>query len=306
VSKLVCPYHAWVYGRDGRLRSAPHMPEGFNPADYGLYRCPVRVVEGLVFVCLGDDPPDFEPTAREIEQLFKPHRFDQAKVCHRATYHLRCNWKIAGENTWECYHCTHTHPEYCSVMTYATAFDSPRKQAERDAQQRESEARARGLGHPVVDRSAPRDPAHFVNQVPIRPGYVTQSQDGQPVAPLMGDFKAYDGRLAGFMTYPIIWFAASNDHALLVRFTPHGPVDTEVEYAWLVHAGAVEGVDYDVGRVTWLWRTTAEQDQTICENNQAGVQSRRYQPGPYAVVEGAADQFIRWYLRCMRQGPGNA
>lgn len=60
---------------------------------------------------------------------------------------------------------------------------------------------------------------------------------------------------------------------------------------------AVEGVDFDVERVTWLWRATTEQDVRLCENNQRGVNSRRYQPGPYSETEGEVEAFIQWYLR---------
>ena len=36
--RVQCPYHAWSYGFDGSLRSAPHTDEidGFDPQCYGL------------------------------------------------------------------------------------------------------------------------------------------------------------------------------------------------------------------------------------------------------------------------------
>ena len=63
VERLVCPYHAWAYQLDGHLQSARQMPADFKPADYGLLVCHLRVVEGLIFVCLSDEePPDFDET----------------------------------------------------------------------------------------------------------------------------------------------------------------------------------------------------------------------------------------------------
>jgi Rieske 2Fe-2S family protein len=299
VKKLVCPYHAWVYETDGRLLAARHMPDDFDPAQHGLRPAAVRVVEGLIFVHLGPAPVDFDPTARAVSLLFARHRLGDAVVAHHETYQLRCNWKIAAENTWECYHCTHAHPEYCSVMTHATAFESPRRTAERESALRSWQEQARQLGRLPSAEALAVSPDHFLNATPIRDGWQTQSADGRPLAPLLGDFTEYDGGLHGFMTYPIVWFAASNDHALLVRFAPRDPLTTEVRYTWLVRAGAQPGVDFDVDRLTWLWRTTADQDQRICEDNQAGVQSRVYQPGPYSTVESGAAGFTRWYLERM-------
>jgi Rieske 2Fe-2S family protein len=69
-----------------------------------------------------------------------------------------------------------------------------------------------------------------------------------------------------------------------------------MEFTWLVREDAVAGVDYDPLTLSWLWRITAEQDKTICENNQKGVNSRRYQPGPYSTIESSTRDFIAWYL----------
>ena len=48
--------------------------------------------------------------------------------------------------------------------------------------------------------------------------------------------------------------------------------------------------------VTWLWAKTVEEDIWLCENNQRGVSSRHYEPGPYTTMEDNAERFIRWYL----------
>ena len=52
-----------------------------------------------------------------------------------------------------------------------------------------------------------------------------------------------------------------------------GPQLTEVEFTWLVHPDAVEGRDYDLERLTWIWKVTTDQDKTIVDDNQSGVNS---------------------------------
>lgn len=299
LKKLVCPYHAWVYDKDGRLLAAKHMPDNFDSEDYGLQRCAVRIVEGLIFICLSpNDAPDFDPQARELEELYRPHGFGRAKIAHTQTYRIKSNWKIVYENAWECYHCSHAHPEYCSVMPYATAFESSRRLEERNRRVSEWEAFASSIGHHLATNVAEKESKHdiFIYRGPIRSGYLTESIDGQPVAPLMGGMKQYDGGISGYMTLPLIWFVAASDHALLTRFTPINALETEAQYCWLVDGDAVAGVDYQIERLTHLWRATAEQDVKICEENQAGVMSRSYLPGPYSTAELGADRFIRWYL----------
>ena len=121
----------------------------------------------------------------------------------------------------------------------------------------------------------------------------------EPLAPLMGEFNEYDGGQTAISFNPLSHLLMSNDTATLFRFTPAGPTSAEMEVIWLVAEHAREGADYDVKRVSWLWNVTTRQDQTITENNQAGVMSRRYQPGPYSQMEGAVDGSVRWYLSLM-------
>jgi len=69
-----------------------------------------------------------------------------------------------------------------------------------------------------------------------------------------------------------------------------------MELVWLVRGDAREGIDYDLDRLTWLWRVTTEADKRITEDNQRGVNSRYYEPGPYAPVEPNAIGWVDWYL----------
>lgn len=295
--RLVCPYHAWVYATDGSLVQARHMPEDFNRADYGLRTCHVRVVEGLIFICCAETPPPFDAIAHDIADYFGPYELARTQPAYRVRHVIAANWKIVAENFFECYHCSHTHPEFCSVMSYGRALDTPsgaRNQAAFVAEWEQIAAREgwRTGGVAITDSTV-----HQIQRTPIRRGYLTQSEDGAPVAPLLGRLTAYDGAVTAIQMYPLIWLLACSDHAMLARFTPLSPHETELELTWMVREGAVAGRDYQPERVSWLWRVTAEEDKTICENNQRGVVSRRYIPGPYATTEGAVEHLVAWYLR---------
>jgi phenylpropionate dioxygenase-like ring-hydroxylating dioxygenase large terminal subunit len=297
VAKLVCPYHAWSFNLDGSFLTARQLPEAAEHEDLGLRQAHVQVVEGLIHICLAQQPPDLEPLAADIRKFYGPHGLPQAKIAVRTTLVLRANWKIAAENFFECYHCLPSHPELDKVMSYVRAFDSSRHAEERREYTVRWEARARELGHVTGANKRTDGACHSVCRIPIREGFLTQSKDGRPVAPLMGSFKAYDGGVTGMQFYPINWFVADNDYAMLVRFTPLALQETEAEITWLVHREAVEGRDYQVEALTWLWANTLREDQKITEDNQAGVNSRFYRPGPHSKEEQPLDEFLQWYLR---------
>ncbi|MFN0050819.1 MAG: aromatic ring-hydroxylating oxygenase subunit alpha [Planctomycetales bacterium] len=298
--RLVCPYHAWTYELDGSLCAVRHLPEDFDKAQWGLHPVALHEVAGLIFVCLSDRPPDFSQTAADLAEYLAPHRLERTKICCRRVEIIQANWKTVVENFWECYHCAPTHPEFCSVMSYAHAQNHERLAAERqEFEQRWREETAR-KGRLIGSIARGPNGLHQGGRLPIRPGFLTQSRGGKPVAPLLGDYSEYDGGITSFTHLPLIWYVVANDYAFLTRFTPRAPLETELELTWLVHKDAVEERDYDPAEVCWMWRETALQDQTICENNQRGILSSRYQPGPYSTAEQTVEEFVRWYLDELR------
>ena len=135
---------------------------------------------------------------------------------------------------------------------------------------------------------------------PIREGFLTLTKDGTPAGPLLGELEEYDGAETGVTFGALSYFYVANDHATTFRFTPRSPTFTEVVVTWLVREDAVEGVDYDIDHLKWLWDVTTVEDTRIINNNQKGVNSRRYLPGPYSEREPSPARFTAWYLSRLR------
>jgi Rieske 2Fe-2S family protein len=299
---FVCPYHAWSYNIDGTLRAARHMLPDFDRTEYGLKSVPLRVIEGLIFVCLAQHPPGLEDVEQVLGRSARAHGWDQAKVAHRESYPVTANWKLVEENYMECYHCAPAHVEYSRFHLYARPEEANR---EADARLRER-MRSSGLDIPDVDhwgeRALQGQEAVDSLRSALADGAVSGSEDGKALAPLMGEFQSYDGGVTFFDVGLNNHFLAYADHGVIYRFVPQTVDCTHMEVIWLVRGDAAAGVDYDVERLTWLWRVTSEADKRIIELNQQGVNSRWYEPGPYSQMEQHAARFVRWVLAGLSAG----
>jgi glycine betaine catabolism A len=288
--KLMCPYHQWVYNKDGSLFKSRLMPEDFDKSSFGLEPVKVEVVSGLIFISLSESPPDFGPVIRDFKPFLDPYKVDKAKVAFRKSYELKTNWKLVAENFRECYHCGIAHPEYCSVVVGANLTES----AEAVSSERRIAWQEKGLSIDTINFE--NDSFHFAIRYPLRPGFESYSLDGKPVAKPMGDHKDFDAGVLGLVLMPGFWMDAVSDYMWFMRVTAVGPDKTFIDLTWLVDETAVEGVDYSVERLTEFWKITGEQDWKLCENNFKGIECSRYQPGPYAPVEDEVAKFISWYL----------
>jgi phenylpropionate dioxygenase-like ring-hydroxylating dioxygenase large terminal subunit len=294
--RLTCPYHAWSYDLNGRLVVAQQMPEPFERNRLSLKSLAVRVVDGLIFTTFAERPLDFAPAEAALARSAHVHGWGKAKVAHRELYSIKANWKLAIENYMECYHCKPAHPEFSRRHVYAR----PAKQVEE--LEKSGRRRAEALGIFIADldgygcAAKPGGESVSVFRSALYDGVASATSDGQPVARLMGDFADYDGNSTYFDIGPLSDFLAYADHGVIYRFIPRAVQHTEMEVVWLVHEDAVEGKDYDLERLTWLWNTTSAEDKKIVEANQAGVNSRFFVPGPYSLQEPYALRFIEWYL----------
>lgn len=294
--KLKCPYHSWVYDKNGSLRSARLMPDDLDKSQLGLHPVHVAMIEGAIFISLADKPPDFSQEIAALSPYLRPYQLDNAKVAYRDRYELEANWKLIGENFRECYHCGPVHIEYCSVVVGANLVE------DREAVVAESKAlwQQQGLAVDTIENTG--DASHYATRYPLRPGMESYTLDGKPAALPMGQYKQYDNGVVGLINYPNFWMDGVSDYIWCMRITPIDALRAVVDLTWLVDGKAAEGVDYDIERLTEFWKITGEQDWHLCENNQKGIRSVRYEPGPMAPSEEDVVNFHTWYLNRMRKG----
>jgi phenylpropionate dioxygenase-like ring-hydroxylating dioxygenase large terminal subunit len=293
---FACPYHGWTYGTDGSLQSARHMPDGFDKSAYGLKPLNLRVIEGLVFLSFARTPLGLGRVEKTLRACYGPYGWDAARVAHRETYPIAANWKLAVENYLECYHCAPAHPEYSQLH----AIEQPAWRIEALNERLRQRSAALGLDMTVHDHwtsSEAGEEAVWAFRYPLYDEAVTGSADGKSLAPLMGRLTQFDGGATSVHLGPASFCLSYADHGVIYRFVPKTAETSEMEVIWLVRAEAREGVDYDLAKLTWLWRVTSEADKRIIEHNQLGVNSRYYEPGPYAPMENNARRYVDWYLR---------
>jgi phenylpropionate dioxygenase-like ring-hydroxylating dioxygenase large terminal subunit len=302
--RLTCPYHAWTYNLDGSLQAARLMPEDFDAQQHGLHRCHVKVHHGFIFMNLSPgEEPEFDEEFAVFEPHLEFHGFAEAKIAHRASYPTVANWKLVVENFFECYHCVPAHPEYCSrhlrdalVALGAGPNSGPTEAVERFTPVLEEwQALAAKLGRPLGSVDDDEHSLHmkFYQQRPHRSDIESETEDGRPVARLMGRRTECDYGRMHLSFSPFSHIVACNDFAALILFTPRSAMNTDVEIIWLVD-GRAETVD--VERMKWMWDVTTRQDKVITENNQRGILSSRYQPGCLSNQERRVDTFNKWYL----------
>jgi len=300
---FTCSYHAWSYALDGRLRSAVALVDGADKSALGLKPVRLQEIGGLLFCTFDPGAASLDAAAASFIPGLEYQGIPGARIAARRQYPTAANWKLVIENFLECYHCLPAHPQYSAMMGHVKryAIDSPDQAAEWN-EEVEAWVRAEAVSDfpGAVFETAEAEWGHAdITRFPIGAGRRTQSEDGQPVAPLMGRYPRYDGGVAHFGVPPFAYFFGLNDHAVLFQFLPRAAQYTDVTVTWLVDgSAAAEAVD--VERMVWLWDITTVQDKAIIEANAAGVRSRAYMPGPYSKLEQWGVPLVTQYIADLR------
>lgn len=314
VKRFVCPYHQWTYDRGGRLLLWRGMQDGLDKSELGMHRAHARELEGMIFISLAPQPQDFEPASAVIGPVARPQGLTRAKVAKMMDFDVHANWKLVWENNRECYHCNVNHPQYIKAnFDHYNADDTIERVAlhlKLVTERSEAKWAEQGLAVRVeTGMTEFPDPDkniwYSANRTPLVDGYVSETMDGKQVAPLMGDYTDPDVGTLRVRMLPNFWMHASCDHSVAVRLTPNGLDRTAIRMIWLVNSKAQEGKDYDLEKLLPFWQLTAEQDWAICVNQQRGVSSHAYTPGPLSTYkEYNLDRFLRWYLKQMEDAIG--
>lgn len=296
VAKLVCHYHQWTYELDGRLLFAgSEMGADFNMADFNLKPVHVKTAGGYIFISLADEPPAIDDFLRTLEHYMEPYDMENTKVAVRTDLVEQANWKLVIENNRECYHCSGSHPELLNTLLEWDDVTDPRaSQAFKD---QVAACTTRWDADKIPYAHASFGLRNRIVRMPLLAGTVSMTMDGKPgCKKLMGRITDPDLGSMRILHLPHSWNHCMGDHMIVFTVWPLGPTQSVVTTKWLVHKDAVEGVDYDPENLRKVWDATNDQDRRLAEENQRGINSKAYQPGPYSkTYEFGVINFIDWY-----------
>lgn len=114
-SEFSCPYHAWTYDLEGRLKSAP-LSKSVDKDNFDFKNCRLPTVKldtwgGWIFVNFDPDSMSFADYAniggiRKFSDLLHP---EETMISDEYTFELNCNWKFVPENVNDFYHVKIVH-----------------------------------------------------------------------------------------------------------------------------------------------------------------------------------------------------
>ncbi len=249
---ITCPYHAWSYHADGRLRSArgSEKARGFDASAICLQPVRVEQLLDLVFVNLDRDATSLATTfpglAEEITER-TPWLGDVRWVGPDRIRpgppepELAANWKVLAENCLECYHCVPSHPDFVDLVDIGSY------------------------------------------RVTVHGNWVSSlSRAGRP------DNRAYPFRPNDPSRHADFWYLWPNTtlnvlpgdaRFIAFRFEPAGPVATRLTFDVLAVPGTQPNPARDAYGRDVLW----PEDKSICEAVQRGLTSAGYRQGRFIV-----------------------
>ena len=103
---IVCPYHAWTYNLDGKLRGAPAMSqnEGFCKDHYRLPKVRCEEWLGWVFVSLDPNAETVSDKLAEVAEMISAYDMTNYSESFYEEHVWNTNWKVLAENFMESYH----------------------------------------------------------------------------------------------------------------------------------------------------------------------------------------------------------
>ncbi len=121
--QLQCPYHAWAWDLDGKLRAAPYfdgsksgLEEGLlDRESLGLVSVNCAVWHHWIFVNLDGNAPPIEEHMQPLTDLMNGADLGATQIAERVDWEFQANWKMSNDN-WENYHHMWAHyPIYTKV-----------------------------------------------------------------------------------------------------------------------------------------------------------------------------------------------
>ncbi|MFN3231173.1 MAG: aromatic ring-hydroxylating oxygenase subunit alpha [Alphaproteobacteria bacterium] len=111
---FACPYHGWVWGRDGVLEALPDQedfPQGDPCGTLSLKEVQVDCWGGFVWYSMDADAEPLLDYLEPMPEIYKNYPMESAVRVGWYKIELNTNWKFATDNFVESYHTRTAHPQ---------------------------------------------------------------------------------------------------------------------------------------------------------------------------------------------------
>jgi Rieske 2Fe-2S family protein len=265
VRRLRCPYHAWTYGFDGRLRSAPFTDEleGFDIACYGLRPVRLAVVEGLLLLDLSGEAPPPAGHIGDLQPLLTRYRTGELRRAARRVYDVEANWKAIAENYNECLHCPGVHPELNRLSHYLSG----------------ESITGEGMwcgGSMVLSEGAET---------------MARKERRAPRPPIAGLTPEQQREVLYFSLFPNALVSLHPDYLMLHTLWPRDTGRTRVICEWFFEPETMAADGFDPSDAVGFWDQVNREDWEVCRLTQQGMRSSGYVPGRYTTQEDDVHAF---------------
>ena len=264
---LTCPYHAWSYGRDGRLVGVPHRNEypGLETEKLGLFPVALENWRGFLFVALEAGSPSVAEMMAPYEDEVAPYRFEELRVLGRVTVRPRkLNWKTLCDNYSDHLHIPVGHPGLTRLFGRNYRIDA---QPHADRMQ----------GDLIDTDSANPSERAYQRYLP--------KADHLP--------SSHQRKWLYYKLFPNIAFDIYPDQVDFMQFLPVSSTETllrEISYALPDERREMKAVRYLNWRIN---RRVNAEDTELVTRVQLGMQSSSYKAGPLGTSEVCLRSFAQ-------------
>ncbi len=257
-----CPYHGWTYQLDGSLMAIPqdeHFP-GVDKTQYGLHEVQLENYYGLLFVRMLGDGPGVAEHFGHMGRYFEMYGVENYVRCADAPDQVwNCNWKVAWDNYLENYHIPIGHPGLNRLLIVNDDL---------------GESSSSGVDYGIFElKTKPSNDE-------LERRYQQMSVHAQARVPAEIRNKWIQFGFAGNLG--IDFYPEIVDFFQLV---PLGPDKTMVRTLYYGHPDPtpeeqqLRDINIEVNN------RVNDEDLTLCERVQQGLQSHGYAPGPLSGLE---------------------
>jgi len=264
---LTCPYHAWSYGRDGRLVGVPHRNEypGLRTEKLGLFPVALEKWRGFLFVTLEPGSPSVAEMMAPYEDEVAPYRFEELRVLGRVTVRARqLNWKTLCDNYSDHLHIPVGHPGLTRLFGRNYRIDA--------------EAHADRMQGDLIDKPSAN---------PWERAYQHYLPKADHLPP------SHRRKWLYYKLFPNIAFDIYPDQVDFMQFLPVSSTETllrEISYALPDERREMKAARYLNWRIN---RRVNAEDTELITRVQRGMQSPTYKAGPLGTSEVCLRSFAR-------------